>query len=377
MQPPVRLRLILFITSLVLTPLATILVIFFARGWRAHPQTGQIFPTGLLLAQSLPDAAQIYINGQLKSATPATLNLPPGQYQVEIKKDGFIPWSKTLLLEAEIVTKAAPWLFPSVPSLKAVTTTGASLPTLSPDGSKVAFVSQSKLYSLDLTESPLGLINREPKLISNLKFQISKLAWSPDSHQLLLSSSSSAYLVDLSPPQLPRQIDIIPLLANWKNQQLLLEKQQIASLPEQLRLLLATASARLSWSPDEKKLLYTATASASLPDHLKKPLPGSSTQPQSRLLQPGQTYVYDSVEDRNFRLGPASFIWHSSSSHLIQVVSQITIIEYDGTNPALVYPGPLAAPFAAPYPSGKQLLILTNLNPATSPLPNLYALGLR
>ena len=125
-------------------------------------------------------------------------------------------------------------------------------------------------------------------------------------------------------------------------------------------------------------MLYTATASASIPDDLIRPLPGSSTQSQSRALVEGQTYVYDLEEDRNFAV-PTGVSWFPDSAHLLLTEKgKITVLEYDGQNATVVYAGPMENSFAFPYPSGKQLLILANLssNSKTS-VPNLYAVSLR
>jgi hypothetical protein len=173
--------------------------------------------------------------------------------------------------------------------------------------------------------------------------------------------------------------------------------------------ILASSSADIDWSPRENKLLYTATASAQLPDSLKKPLPGSSTQAQERSLVPGSVYVYDLEEDRNFKVGeitlptptpknlrsknPLSSIinsqllvnaglhWLPTSSHLISIeANKITIFEYDNQNHTIVYAGPMSNLIAIPYPSAKQMLILTSLNPTPSSASatlNLFALTLR
>ena len=149
-------------------------------------------------------------------------------------------------------------------------------------------------------------------------------------------------------------------------------------LPVVLKNILATAAADLIWSPRENKIMYTATASATIPNNLIRELPGSSTQTQDRNLKPGNIYIYDLEEDRNFELENEVYHWFSDSNHLMSVRdSKVTIVEYDGQNPTLVYSGPMESGFAGPYPSSKQILILTNLpgNPATK--PNLYAVSLR
>lgn len=386
-----RTRILLFLLGLVLVPSLTYLVILFARGYRPNFANRKLRPTGILVATSLPDGAQVLINSQLKSATDTSLNLDPGTYQVEIKKQGFSPWTKTLQIEAEIVTRAAATLFPTVPSLKAITTSGASSPSLSPDGTKIVYLSQTKLYTLDLSESPLGLLNRDSKLLYELRISPGyELIWSPDSKQVLAISTPSAQLIDLNLSSAKLIASPSGLLAQWNQLRASAERQKFVTLPTRLQEILATAAADLIWSPKENRLLYTATSSAIIPDNLIRSLPGSSTQPQSRTLTAGKTYTYDVEEDRNFNVQcfPQSGIplrrttfniqWFSDSSHLICTdPGKITISEYDGTNPTVVYAGPMQPDFALPYPSGKQLLILTNLNLSPTSLPNLYAVSLR
>lgn len=419
MQGAVKARILYLLAGLIIVPLLSVVVILFAKGYRPDLKDGKIKPTGLLVAQSNPNGAQIYINGVLRSATNNTLSLEPGKYTVEIKKDGFSPWKKDLQVEAELVTKASAWIFPNTPNLRAISSTGAINPVASPESGKVAFGlkdnSISKLFTIDLSEFPLGSINRDAKLVyttKGLDITKSQIVWSPDSKEILISASSSAIVVDTSTQQTRDVTGTVPqLIDNWKQLRLDLDTQKLKVVPEKLRAILATSADQLNWSPKENKILYTATASADIPDHLITPLPGSNTQEQNRHLTPGNIYVYDLEEDRNFQLGtiptssptpkpksstkkledlqpnlaielgytkPGTFAWFPSSAHLIRVEdNKIIITEYDGQNPTVVYSGPMENSFAAPYPSGNNILILTNLNPTNSPLPNLYAVSLR
>jgi hypothetical protein len=386
-----RTRILLFLVSLVLVPTLSYFVILYARGYRFFRTTTPqiVTPTGLLAANSNPDGAQLYVNGSLKTATASTLSLSPGSYLVEIKKDGFATWKKQLTIEAEIVTRAWATLFPTVPSLRAITFSGAGNPILSPDGSKIVYTTAeknlTKISSIDLSESPLNGLNRESRLLAtlnNLGSTPLSFTWSPDSHQILIIATPSAYLIDTTNQKFTQTTTAEQILDTWAQQHKLSEDQKFATLPPTLQDILATSSSQLIWSPKETKLMYTATASASLPDNLlEKPLPGSSTQPQARTLAPNSLYVYDLEEDRNFLIQApvtSTFSWFPTSTHLVQLdANKITILEYDNQNPVVVYAGPLAAKFAAPYSSGRQLAILTNLNPTGSILANLYALSLK
>lgn len=399
-------KLVFPILGIIFVSLGSFLAILFAKGYRPSLSQKTILPSGILVAQSYPDSAELLVNGALKTATNTSVNLDPGQYEVEIKKAGFVPWKKSLTVEAETVTRATATLFPSVPSLKAITTSGANAPLISPDGSKVVYLipgkTNTEIYTLDLNESSFGFINRDPKsILKNSKLKIENLTWSPDSRQILLSSSGSATLIDVSSSEsqtVPEKGEL--LLTAWNTQTATKELQKQTNLPVKLKEILTTSVRDLVWSPKENKILYTATSSATIPDRLIQPLPGSNTQPEARSIAPGNVYVYDLEEDKNFLVDTfplptptpknlklkiqntqpinAGWNWFSSSYHLMKVDStKIYIKEYDNQNQTVIYSGPMATPFAAPYPSGKQILILSNLNPDNSPLPNLYAISLR
>ncbi len=422
MSPAVRNRLFIFLTGIILVSFGSIAVILFARGYRPNIQDGSINATGLLVAKSYPDAAQIYVNDRLLNATDTTINLSPGTYDVQIKKEGYITWRKQLEIEAEIVTRAIARLFPSVPTLKPITTSGATNPSASPDSEKAIYSLKDatgyKLFLVDLNESPLGLLNRDSRLLSTSKtLDFTKFAytWSPDSRQILAQATSSAYLIDINSTQI-QNVSLNPteILAGWKTRENSKNQQLMLTLPEQLQDIIATSAAEIVWAPSETKIMYTATSSASLPPVLRKPLLGSNNQPQQRTLIPGHVYVFDLEEDRNFFVGSkaiptpspkpakntkntnsqltthnpqlnAGWRWFPDSNHLMRVSgSQVIVKEYDGQNETIVYSGPLEGGFAAPYSSGRQLLILANLsltpNPSQTPAengPQLHAVSLK
>ena len=84
-----RWRILLFLLALFSIFAASIIVIKIGQGYKIDLSTKSLHPTGLLVATSIPDGAQVFIDGKLKTATNTTLNLLPGEYEVEIKKDGF------------------------------------------------------------------------------------------------------------------------------------------------------------------------------------------------------------------------------------------------------------------------------------------------
>jgi hypothetical protein len=410
-----RKRLILFILLAVGILTGTLVVIKLASGYRPDFSARTLRPTGLLVATSVPDGAQLWLDGKLKSATNTTLNLPPDKYLVEIKKVGFSTWKKELIIEKELVTKTDAYLFPIYPDLKALTFTGAANPSLSPDGEKVAFtvrdapVGKSGIWVLDLTDRPLSLAQGPRQIVKSAPkgrdFGQGEYRWSPDSKQLLvtLKDRSENFLLDtdrLNPET--KLIDIsqnLPTIEeSWQQEEELRQEAQFSKLPAKLLQVIKGKVKGIQFSPDESKILYLATASATIPEKIIPPLPAPNTQPEERDIQPGKIYVYDLKEDKNFFIMdapkeitpspqpttrptsrfplPTPISWFPTSKHLFLVQKgKISISEYDNTNWVDVYSGPFENSFAFPFPSGNKILILASLGKDTP--PNLYAISLR
>jgi hypothetical protein len=412
-------RTVFFLLALILLLAGSYLAVRFARGERIDLKNKILAPTGLLVASSTPDGASVFVDGKLRTATDDTLNLTPGQYEVEIKKDGFHPWKKTLKIEKELVTKTDTYLFSSFPSLKSLTYTGAANPVLSPDFQKAVFAvatasastTKQGLWVLDLVDRPLGL-NREPRQIiksapRGRDFSQSQYRWSPDSKQLLVTLKNRPgriygtvieenFLLDADRLNDPTDlIDVTPslktILSQWQEEEALRKQAQLSKLPKKLLAILKDASENIIFAPNEKKILYTATASATIPKNIKKPLPASNTQPETRQIEPGKTYVYDLIEDKNFFILEnkkfencklkienclLGLSWFPTSRHLFLVQeNKVTILEYDNTNWINVYTGSFQDGFAFPFPSTDRILILTSLG--ENQPSNLYAVSLR
>ncbi len=414
------------------------IIIAYGRGYRIDITQKSLNPTGLLVATSDPTGAQILVNGEVKSATNTTLGLPPDWYSVQIIKEGFQPYQKNLRVQGEVVSRADAYLFPNTPSLSALTTTGALSPALSPDGGKLAYIvtnhateprlpnlpDRTGIWILDITDKPLGL-NRDARQIlrgQSLRWPIEQtnIHWSPDSKQILLrqkvSNSIGAYLLDSdrlnpSPTYLSQTIT---LDKQWQALQQLKDQEKLAGLPLELVNIATSSMSIVNFSPDERKILYVATAAATISEIITPPLIGTNPSEQTRILTPGQLYVYDIKEDRNYILSdipkwpppvltptptkkslpkptavsneqttrpPANYPypqWLPTSRHLLLVsADKISVMEYDGTNRQTIYAGPFFDSFVIPWSNTSKLVILTTLNPGATLPPNLYTINLR
>jgi len=379
-----KIRVLIFLLTIVVVGSLGTIISLYARGYRFDVKTFRFEPNGLFVVKSDPDGAQVFINTELKTATNATIPLPPDTYDVEIRKEGYLSWKKRLVIEKEIVTEANASLFKAVPSLSAVTFSGNINPVPTNDLTKIAYaVPKTGLWVIETVNLPLGFA-KDPRQITDGDLTGASWEWSPNGREILLTIKTGIFLLDAGrfTPQNQR-VNITSgkteILAEWKKERKIKLTAQIRGLPEELVDILERKTDLITFSPDETKILYTASSSAELADNLIKPLPGASTQKQERQIKAGKTYVYDIKEDRNFSVSnsTATLRWFPTSQHLVLAEDgKITIMDYDGTNRQEVYSGSYIAPHAFPTVNKERLLILTNLG-ADSVLPNLYSLSLK
>lgn len=403
-----KVRIIVFLITIVVVGTVLYVASLYARGYRFNSQTLKFTPNGLLIIKSVPDGAQLFINGEFKTATNTTLPLPPGTYDVRVEKEGFWTWSKRMTIDKEIVTEATAHLFKIAPSLSAVTFSGTLNPTPSRDFTKISYVvpvgtngveSQNTpgLWVVEMLNLPLGF-SRDPKRITDGDLKNASWVWSPDGREILLTTPQGVFLFNSGTftPQSQR-VNVVSkkeaILAGWVEELKKRREAQITKLPDELEDTLRRKTSSFILSPDEDMILYTASASATIPANVVKQLPGASTQKQERNLKSGGTYVYDIKEDRNFLIVEDSnnltidggiqtqakrrLDWFPTSRHLVLAENdKITILDYDGTNRQTVYAGVYLSPNAFSTLSIDRLLILTNLG-ADSTTPNLYSLGLK
>ena len=398
----------------------TISISLLARGYRPDFQEKELKPTGLLVVNSFPKGAQVFINDKLTTATNQTINLPPGEYRVTIKKPGFSSWEKNITLEKEIVTNIDAYLFPLAPDLKALTFSPTLNPLLSPDGTKLIYFSPHEkenpqvqnatqtatllpqerggIWLIDLTEKPLGR-SFQPRLLvktpQDLSLEQIETEWSPDSRQILLTINSKdekskqyfllevnqTYDFTLSPLISTTSAQVITILNSWEKQKNQQNKALLKRLPEEMQTLLEEKAVSFSFSPDESKVLYQAGSDFQIKEKLlPHEIIGASTQKEERTVKKNQWYVYDLREDKNFLVlsneENTKISWFPTSLHLLLIKEgEVAIEDYDGKVRTTVYAGPFDNGFVFPLPSAKGLLILTSLNNNTDYTPNLYSIN--
>lgn len=84
------------------------LIVGYTAGYRYSFKQHRLVKTGALSIESIPDGANILLNGKpYKDRTSALItNIIPGNYQITLERGGYYTWQKTLAVESEKTTFA-------------------------------------------------------------------------------------------------------------------------------------------------------------------------------------------------------------------------------------------------------------------------------
>jgi hypothetical protein len=390
--------------------IGTILTVFYGKGYRItfKQEMPKISKTGLLVAESEPKGAQVFIDDHLTTATDNTLNLNPGIYNIKIQKEGYFSWQKKLKIEAEVVTNIEAKLLSSAPRLESIATTSIKNPLIDPSYTKIAYqissesaVRKNGIFVLNMNTSSipvpvLTLKSSSTQIADDTidRFSEAKLTWSPDGTEILAEITTAPQKITTyklladrfneNPQDVTAILDSVH--STWDQQKQQKEKNLFAGIKNNMHQLINQNFSILNWSPDGTKILYTASTSAELPLMIKPRRLSINTLVEKRKITEGKIYIYDTKEDTNVPLPvklpktcpecitPLS--WLPDSNHLLYINDKkIIIMDDDGSNNITIYAGPFADSFAVPWPDNSKIVILTNLgNPNTS--PTLYTIGL-
>lgn len=399
MSKPTKRSLLVIFFVLIFITVTTIGITFFANGYQISTK-GKIsfLATGIISATSKPKDASVYVDDKLLATTDNAINLPPGNYNIKIVKDGYLPWQKNIQVQKEIAYQTNTQLFRSSPDLKPLTVTGAINPAVSPDGSLVVFsvasASAAKtngLYLIGLSDNVVFLIKNEAKQLSsnlpNLDWSKFTFTFSPNSKQILAhnTTNNSNYLIDLSTTtDFKNLYDVTAKLSlikeDWDLQEQQIIKNNLSLLPTELQQFISTSSAKNTiFNIDNTMVLYLAQIDGNLKKDIISPPPAQSTQTQSRNIQKDNYYIYDLKDDTNFWLGTKDLYrpqWIANSNNLIYIEDQkIQTIEYDHTNQQTLFAGNFEKDAVYPWLDGSK--IITLIAPYSNAQENLYSITIK
>lgn len=323
--------------------IVTFTITIFARGYIPEYNNGlKIKATGLLSVNSLPKNASVFVNDKLITTTDNTLNLIPNDYQIKIVKEGYLPWTKKITIQKEMVSLAQASLFKTDPKLIPITTNDILNPTVNPDLNQIIYITKSGIYLIEANYY-LSLVSNQyqPRFIAINPFSFTDksiaFTFSPNSKQVILTSSlkKNIYLIDLTtgninPLNQPTNLD-------WYRQTQQIDAINLNKLPKIFLSTIATNPASIQFSSDENKFIY---------------------------LLNNRYYGYDVEKNLNYPIDNNSEIqlpfWLPKSNSIIYVNSgKIKTVEFDGTNKNTIFADTLFIKSIIPQFDGTKLTIST------------------
>ncbi|MCR4276514.1 MAG: PEGA domain-containing protein [Candidatus Roizmanbacteria bacterium] len=361
-------------------------IIAYARGYRFDLENRSLKSTGIIAATSNPKAAKIYVNGELKGVTDTNLTLPPDNYLIEIKKEGYTGWNKKINLKGELVINVDPVLFPVNPSLSPLTNLGIIKAIPTDDGDKIVLIASGSAYLFDAGKKtlpffpPLNKIVDLSLLPNIIDFNEVKVTFSPDQKQAIFETEQNSYLLSLEEINLnPLEVTLSKeaLFEAWQNEKNKNTIKILETFPKDFDKIASSSFEIISFSPNETKVLYKAKNNTELPLMINPPLISTNQTLEERSIMKDVIYVYDRKEDKNFPVLQPNLKWYYDSRHfVVEEEKKISIVDYDDTNKQTIYSGPFESYFFNPTSDGK-IIVLTNLNSQINELPDLYLVGIR
>lgn len=366
-------RFVVTIITLVIIGLAAAVAIFLAKGYTISPAEKRIVGTGIINITSEPDAASVFIDGHLTTATNATVSsLPSKSYSVRVVKEGFIPWERSVEVKEGLVTPLKITLFPAIPTMYPLTFNSVSNPVLSADGSKLSFIVPGGkkagvwIWTMSRNQPIAFARSSEPHQIaanSGVDYSKAVLRWSPDSKQVLATVGKNNYLLNEGILNTePR--DITPVLTatlkGWDDETSAKDVARIEAIKDLDTQKLASSSSILRFSPDETKFMYAPVGSRQKTEDAVK------------------FKVFDIETGKQYDLPfSKAHVWLPDSRHVILVEDNtISVLDFDGTNKAVIYAGKFEDSFVFPWPDSSRLVIISSFPTPTASEPNLYGINL-
>jgi hypothetical protein len=194
-----RSRTILFFICAILFLLIAPTITLYSMGYRIDFDSKRIIQTGGFYFKVVPKNVQIFIDGKIKKKTDFLSgsilidNVLPKKYEIQIKKEGYLPWKKILEIKEKEVTEAKNIvLIPEKPRFEIVGNKVESF-FFSPDGKKIIVKDEESLKFFDTERNIKNYL-----IEAATKEKIEELIFSPDSQKLLLKINSEFKFLDLT-----------------------------------------------------------------------------------------------------------------------------------------------------------------------------------
>jgi hypothetical protein len=379
----------IFLTLGTVLTLTTISMLY-AKGYRLNfaGQNGNtaipsvvVDKTGILAVRSIPDAAKIYLDDELRDTTNATIaGLAPGKYNLRVEKDGFETWQKEIEVYEDLVTDITSVLVLRGGGLNPLTNTGVDTYEISNSGELLVFTSvveeKPGLFQITLSGTPINIFQSGQKavVLDTPAFEYSsatEIYFSPrDTEVLLKLPDENYYLVEIGKGtnQIP-QIYSTPegVFEQWEEIDAKNKQSSIETLEVPIELVDLASSSSAVWSPDGEKFMVVTKDFEDKEDYtievynFEDPIPV------------GEERFYKSV---HFSGDNTNAYWYSDSKHIVLVTENtVELVAVDGSNRTNLFNGQVIGSKAVPTPAGDKIIILTKIKEDAP--TNLYMISIR
>ena len=364
----------------------TTVVYLYSAGYRLQKNTLEnrldLTKTGMVGAKSIPEGANVYLDGILLGATNDTISgVEPGVHHLKIVKKGFVPWEKDIEVFNELVTDITAVLVSQTPRLEPLTGSTAFFPSVSHSLSKLAYFSKDEqnpgIYIVSL--SNLGFFKSDPTLViadtKYIKYSNGiSIEWAPDENSLLIESENKAFYmintannsaVTIANPQKTHE----EWQAELKTKRL--EFTSKLNLEEKVSKIITENN--VMWAPDDKKFLYSVQ-NADVIEYkvynLETPLPVGEK-------------VETTVFSYQAKDAQPIISWYPDSFHLIVIEGDvqatkkgtISLVRIDGSNKTEIYSNTLHSNKVFSAPGGDKVIISTSYR--SDDRSDLYTVSIR
>lgn len=180
-------------------------VVLYAVGYRFLPSEDAAHPVGVLLVDTTPRKALVYVDGEARGTSPrAVSGLRAGEVQVRLAKEGYTTWEKQLEVTPTRATEVRAAKLFAVDANPVAIANGISHYSLSPNRRLLAVIDTlGRLRILDDT----GELIRQPVVFGASP---TELLWSPDSTQLATRVGGKHHIVSAADTTSPPEIISLP-----------------------------------------------------------------------------------------------------------------------------------------------------------------------
>lgn len=169
-------------------------IIFYASGYRFNPKSKKIEKTGMLLIDYKEDGLKVFLDKKeitmqkskgisLTSSSRYVANVLPGEYDMELQKQGKTPYDQHIIIQQELITQIGNLiLLPDNIKDGPFESNNFTQYQISPDNKKIVYQKEEGALGIyDITA--MKEIPIDPSIFSNT---VDSFSWSQDSKKIIL-----------------------------------------------------------------------------------------------------------------------------------------------------------------------------------------------